>query len=139
MLNTLRSWHDEKDGTVLAATVMPDHVHVLYALGRKLTAGQCVGRWKSTLRRAINFTEEWQRDFWEHRLRPDEAAEDYAFYIFMNPYRAGLIPATAVWQRWWRPAAEPFGFERHLDSSGTPQPEWLSWPEERFAHLKTWE
>ena len=93
VLGALRRWHEEKDGAILAATVMPDHVHVIFALGARLSAGQWVGRWKSDVRRTIAYKHDWLRDFYEHRLRADESVEDYALYVFLNPYRARLIDA----------------------------------------------
>jgi REP element-mobilizing transposase RayT len=95
-LDALRAWHGEGDGAVLAATIMPDHVHVLFHLGTRLTVGQCMGRWKSVARKIAGYEGGWQRDFWEHRLRADESAEDYALYIFLNPYRAGLLPIAGL-------------------------------------------
>ncbi len=139
VLTALRAWHAERDGSILAATVMPDHAHVLFELGRRLTVGQCVARWKSAVRRAVNFTAEWQRDLWERRLRPAEPAEDYALYIFMNPYRARLVPASETWSSGWLPDPELFRFTGALDSDGTPPSEWLDWPENRFSHLTTGE
>jgi putative transposase len=139
MLTTLRAWDTERDGSILAATVMPDHVHVLFELGHKLTVGQCVARWKSAVRRAVNFTAEWQRDFWEHRLRPDESAEDYALYIFLNPYRARLIPTSETWPWLWRSDPSFFAFTSLLDPDGTPPSAWLDWPADRFSHLSTGE
>ncbi|HYD82856.1 MAG TPA: transposase [Opitutus sp.] len=88
-LDVLRAWHAEGDRAVLAATIMPDHVHVLFQLGTRLTVGQCVGRSKSVARKNAGYEDGWQRDFWEHRLRADESAEDYALYIFLNP----IVPA----------------------------------------------
>lgn len=139
MLATLRSWHTERDGTVLAATVMPDHVHVLFELGQQLTAGQCIARWKSAVRREINFTEKWQRDFWEHRLRPDESAEDYALYIFLNPYRARLILATETWSSSWMPNPGLFRFAGALTPHGNPPSAWIDYADEQFSVLATGE
>ena len=135
VIAVLRAWHDEHDGAILAATVMPDHVHVLFELGQKLTAGRCVGRWKSDVRRAISFSHDWLRDFYEHRLLPDEPAEDHSLYIFLNPYRARLVSAGKPWPWWWAPAPRRFRFSEMLDVDGGPPREWLDWPDERFTKL----
>jgi REP element-mobilizing transposase RayT len=137
MLAALRTWHAEHDGSILAATVMPDHAHVLFELGQLLTVGQCIARWKSTVRREMNYPGEWQRDFWEHRLRPAERAEDYALYVFMNPYRAGLIPPSEKWAAWWLPDPGLFRFSSELNTDGTPPSTWVDLPNARFAHLAT--
>ncbi|MBL9219225.1 MAG: transposase [Opitutaceae bacterium] len=139
MLGGLRSWHGEGDGEVLAATVMPDHAHVIFALGARLGVGRCVSRWKTVCRKQAGYAGEWQRDFWEHRLRDDEASEDYGLYLFLNPYRAGLLPRNAAWQGWWVPDPKRFKFMELLGPHGEPPEEWIEWPEEKFARLATGE
>ena len=39
----------------------------------------------------------WQRDFFDHRLRREEAEREKADYILRNPERAGLVED---WQQW---------------------------------------
>jgi putative transposase len=134
-LAVLQAWHAEHQGAVLAATVMPDHIHVLFTLGQKLTVGQTIARWKSATRKEIGFTEDFQRDFWEHMLREAEDIEDYALYIFLNPYRAGLLPVGRSWPGWWAPEPDLFRFTAALDSNGSPPREWIDWPDERFFGL----
>jgi hypothetical protein len=114
---------------------MPDHVHVLFELGEKLSVGRCVARWKSEARRLAGYAGEWRRDFWEHRLRDGEEIEDYGFYIFLNPYRAGLIDHHLTWPWWWPPDPRAFRFIGVLKENGAPQPEWADLPEARFTGL----
>ncbi len=137
MLTALRTWHDEGDGRVLAATVMPDHVHVFIQLGARHSVGQLVGRWKASVTRACPGVAAWQRDFWEHRLRDAESGDDYGLYILLNPYRSGDCAADVTWPGWWLPDAGVFRFATALDQNGVPPKEWLGWPEERFAGLVT--
>ena len=139
MLTALRDWHEEGDGRVLAATVMPDHVHVLFALGRRLDVGRCVSRWKAIGRRLAGYPGAWQRDFWEHRVRVQAQEEDYAPYIYLNPYRAGLWSRSSAWPGWWAPELMRFRFTGLLGPGGEPPLEWLAWPDERFAGLETGE
>jgi putative transposase len=56
VLDALRAWHAEGDDAILAATVMPDHVHILFKLGNSLGVGRCVSRWKSAMRRPFRNT-----------------------------------------------------------------------------------
>ncbi|MDI1249542.1 MAG: transposase [Lacunisphaera sp.] len=137
LLAALRSWHAEGDGTVLAATVMPDHVHVLFVLGQRLDVGRCVSRWKTEGRKAAGYAGEWQRDFWEHRLRQEDSLEDYGLYLFLNPYRAGLLSRDRCWPGWWVPEPVCFRFMALLGPKGEPPREWIEWPDERFAGLAT--
>jgi len=134
-LAVLRSWHAEDQGRVLAATVMPDHVHVLFELGDPLTVGQTIARWKAETRKGIEYAEDFQRDFWEHMLLKAEDIEDYALYVFLNPYRAGLLSAGHSWSGWLAPVPGLFRFTAALDGKGAPPREWIEWPDERFAGL----
>ena len=40
---------------------------------------------------------EWQRDFFEHRLRSDESWREKADYILANPVRKGLVAQVSQW------------------------------------------
>ena len=44
---------------------------------------------------------DWQRDFFDHRLRKDESYIEKAHYICMNPVRAGLIENSGEWPYIW--------------------------------------
>jgi putative transposase len=33
----------------------------------------------------------WQRRFFDHILRPTESIEDFAWYIWLNPVRGGMV------------------------------------------------
>ena len=109
---------------------------MLFCLGTDLTLGQCVGRWKFVARQAAEYREDWQRDFWEHRLWERESREDYALYMFLNPYRAALVPSEKRWPWWWTPDPQMFQFSGQLSASGGPPPEWIGWSDERFAALR---
>jgi putative transposase len=74
-----------RDAGLLAATIMPEHVHLPITLGTHLTISQVVAKIKATVTRQ-HLAMRWQLNFFEHRLRDSASAEDFAFYIFMNPY-----------------------------------------------------
>ena len=114
-------------GRLLCSTIMPDHIHLLMELGNGLTIGQIVGKLKALSRAALASCETaWQRDFIEHRLRPDAPANAYARYIFMNPYRVSLLNRRAVWP-WWRLGANvAFDFMALLEEGTYPPAEWLA-------------
>ena len=139
VLSALQSWHVAGDGRIYAATVMPDHVHVLFELGQTLPLGRCVARWKAESRRQIAYAGAWQRDFWEHLVRPDESWEDYGLYLFLNPYRAGLLRAGGAWPWWWAPEPSLFRFAGSLDASGAPPAAWLDDYDARLSNLATGE
>ncbi len=62
----------------------------------------------------------------EHQLRGHESPEDYAFYIFMNPYRAGLCPLMDLWPWWICPRPSLFRFLDALNTAPTVPEAWLN-------------
>ena len=74
---------------------MPDHSHVLIE-GKSDDSDlwQCVvdfkrksGYWLSQ----NQYSQEWQKDFYDHILRKDEGLEKQVRYILWNPVRKGLV------------------------------------------------
>lgn len=118
-----------KDTTTLAFTITPDHCHWLFVLGSRLSLGRLLARQKAYTKEALSKPAiNWQRDFFEHRLRPDDELEAYAFYLFLNPYRAELIEPDAIWPYWWCPQPGLFAFTRLLNPNGSPPGEWIDRP-----------
>jgi len=113
------------DGSILAASIMPDHIHLLLELGQRLSVSQVVGKAKSTCSRAHREVK-WQENFFEHRLRPEEAAEPFAFYIFMNPYCADLCRLEQIWSGWIPSPTVRWEFESKMRAGGLPQFEWIN-------------
>jgi putative transposase len=78
------------------ALLMPDHVHLIVAFPQTEKRMQTiVSKWKE--RTAKSFQIEWQRDFFEHRLRKEESFREKADYILANPVRAGLVDKEEDW------------------------------------------
>ena len=169
ILSALDALQQDGDIRWLCFTIMPDHVHLLFELGERLTVSQIVGKFKALSQRVGNTsvaasgaptmpqpagrsnvgaalaqtaangavnggrspasgapTLRWQRNFFEHRLRPGEPANNYARYIFMNPYRAGLIGPRDVWPHWRCAPAAQFDFLPMLDEGRFPPPAWFA-------------
>ena len=117
---------DNMDCVVRCGTIMPDHLHLVIVLGEHLSVGQVVGKMKTLTRRALaEAGARWQRDFFEHRLRPEEGIDPYARYVFLNAYRAGLVSRTEQWPHWFCDDQAKFDFGKFLDGSGCPPVEWL--------------
>ena len=106
---------------------MPDHVHFLITLGRRLSVGRLVAKFKSQTRQTLlHHATGWQRNFFEHRLRPDEAIEAFARYIFLNPYRGRLIGRKTEWPFWLMDTNRTFDFCQWLEAGRHPPIEWIS-------------
>jgi len=126
ILAALNELHAETSIDLMSATVMSDHVHLLMQLGRRLTLSQVLGKFKAATRGLLAEAGlAWQDNYYDHRLRADDAAEKFAKYIFLNPYRAGLVPLDETWP-WWvlRNDYAP-EFLALLDDPPLPPQEWL--------------
>ena len=76
--------------------IMPDHVHALISFPpSEHTLRKTVTLWKRWTARELGI--EWQRDFFEHRLRSDESRREKADYILANPVRKGLVKELKEW------------------------------------------
>jgi putative transposase len=109
-----------------SAVIMPDHVHLLVQLGDKLSLGRAIARLKAKSGQFLKQAGiQWQDGYYEHRLRSHEDPLPVFLYIYLNPYRAGLLSSD---QRWpWFTCSEPdrSWFTSLLDQ-GLPEPDWLS-------------
>jgi len=78
------------------ALLMPDHVHLVLAfpdIDKRLQT--VVSKWKEWTAKSLKI--EWQRDFFEHRLRKEEGFREKADYVLANPVRAGLVEKAEEW------------------------------------------
>ena len=134
VLKTLEELSSARDADVLAATVMPDHVHVLFQLGDRLPLDRVVAKLKARARAPGEF-DYWQSNYFEHRLRSAEDGEAYAWYVFMNPYAARLCSIDMPWLGWFSPASARWRFLDLARPGPVPQPEWLVQVEDRAKNL----
>jgi putative transposase len=83
---------------VIAAVLMPDHVHLLTAPNeREAGVGNVAGAIKRWMRQELDAEWQWQPGSFDRLLRSDESAEEKWQYIRENPVRAGLVEK---WQDW---------------------------------------
>src|SRR5688572_15521336 len=83
--NELSEMKTEKAFLPRAWVIMPEHVHLLFRLSDQLNLGQVSGRLKARTRSALATQNlEWQGNYYEHRLRPDDPIEDVLRYLYMN-------------------------------------------------------
>jgi REP element-mobilizing transposase RayT len=114
------------DLRLLAATVMPEHVHFLFILGNRLSLSQVHAKYKVKTRRALSRAGlMWQDNFFDHRLRYQVFFERFVRYIFLNPYVKGLVPLHEVWPYWVLSDAYTPEFMLSLENGVSPPVEWL--------------
>jgi putative transposase len=91
--STLRDWQ------VLAAIVMPDHVHVIVApiKNREANLGNFSAALKRWMREELTTPWKWQSGCFDRLLRSGESLHDKWLYIRENPVRAGLVQK---WEDW---------------------------------------
>ncbi|MFO1485794.1 MAG: transposase [Verrucomicrobiaceae bacterium] len=92
---------DSERYRLIAFTIMPNHVHVLFEVGETPMA-KVVRDWKGTTARAANALlgltgSFWQQDYWDTYMRDVEHEEQTIRYIRNNPVKAGLVND---WQQW---------------------------------------
>jgi len=96
LLATIKHRHTSGIWFMHVAMIMPDHVHFLVAFPVSDKRIQTImSKWKEWTAKSLMV--EWQRDFFEHRLRHDESRREKADYILANPVRAGLSAKPEDW------------------------------------------
>jgi putative transposase len=79
--------------------LMPDHLHAVLSFAQEPGMTHAISPWKRFAARERGL--QWQRDFFEHRLRDDDNRVEKAHYIRMNPVRAGLVTKPEEWPYAW--------------------------------------
>jgi len=95
----VKIWQSTDTWLVGEYLLMPDHIH-LFCAPRDLTVTlqRWIGFWKrefSCLH--LPGTGQWQRDFWDTRLRRSENYTQKWHYVRENPLRAGLVARPEDW------------------------------------------
>lgn len=117
----------EADGTwiVRCATVMPDHLHLIVLLGRRLSLGKAVQRLKAKTAETLRSAGlGWERDFFDHRLRVEDDGRSLFLNIYLNPYRKQLCARDLPWP-WIVCREDDWVWLRHDLERDLPPPEWL--------------
>jgi putative transposase len=84
--------------TVLAAVLMPDHLHVVSPTDtRDAKLGNFSAGLKRSIRRELNAAWIWQPGCFDRLLRSDESLHEKWLYVQENPVRAGLVKRSADW------------------------------------------
>ena len=98
--------HERRDWYCHLFLLMPDHLHALLSfVNRGKTIQQIVADWKRWL--AVKLGIQWQTNFFEHRVRNEQAGTEKLQYILNNPVRKGLVERWEDWKYVWRPSEAP--------------------------------
>jgi putative transposase len=96
---------------VLAAVLLPDHLHMIWRL--PASDADYSGRWRRiktrfsralrpcTVRRSVYRKGErgiWQRRFWEHVIRDERELSACIHYVHMNPIKHGHVTTPDAWE-----------------------------------------
>ena len=122
----LSSCEYDRHCRVSAGVIMPDHLHLLVELTGALGLSRVVARVKAKTRTVLNAVMiEWQSNFYEHRMRPDDPKAAVLRYIMLNPFRAGLIDEDEKYAWAWMHADEAQRFDSSAFDEGKLFPAWL--------------
>jgi REP-associated tyrosine transposase len=88
-----------RDWTVLAAVLMPDHLHLLVSPteDREAKLGNLAAAIKRWMRAELDASWKWQRGSFDRLLRSDESLREKWLYVEENPVRAGLVKNYLEW------------------------------------------
>lgn len=79
--------------------VMPDHLHLLASFAPIPGMQAMMKEWKRWT--ACTLKIEWQRDYFDHRIRNIREYEEKALYIRQNPVRKQLVANPQDWPHVW--------------------------------------
>lgn len=75
--------------------LMPDHLHLIAGFPAGENMSEVIRNWKRLTARRPGI--DWQRNYFDHRVRPNEGLQLKSEYIRQNPVRAGLVKNAEVW------------------------------------------
>jgi len=95
LISSFAQYHRKGTCFVEVMVLMPDHLHVIMNVLSKTTLSEVIRSWKRWSAKELRI--EWQRGFFEHRLRSYASANQKFKYILNNPVRAGFVKSPDDW------------------------------------------
>ena len=95
LFKTAQQYHAAQEWFLKLLLLMPDHLHLLIGISGESSLSKLVRDFKRIAARKGGI--EWQRNFFDHRLRRDESETEKYDYICENPVRGGLIREGDKW------------------------------------------
>jgi putative transposase len=95
LLKSAFYYHQIGKWTCRLMLLMPDHLHAMLSVPVDIGLRKPVTNWKSYTARAFGI--QWQRDFFDHRIRNLNEYVEKCSYTLNNPVRAGLCAKNEQW------------------------------------------
>ncbi len=95
LFEAAHQYHKSEKWYLTLLLLMPDHLHMLVAIPGDSSLSKLARDFKRIAARKVGI--EWQRNFFDHRLRHDESESEKYDYILQNPPRAGLVCEGDQW------------------------------------------
>jgi putative transposase len=89
LISSFAQYHRKGTCFVEVMVLMPDHLHVIMNVPSKTTLSEVIRSWKRWSAKELRI--EWQRGFFEHRLRSYPSAIQKFKYILNNPVSEGFV------------------------------------------------
>ena len=105
VLAAVRHNHEKLAWYCRLCLLMPDHLHAIIAFPREPGMKTALENWKHYV--ATHQRVEWQRDFFDRRLRNADELQEKTSYILLNPVRKGLCERIEDWIWVYRPNDRP--------------------------------
>lgn len=125
LLEKLITTAEKSQFTLHAYCVMPDHLHfVSQASAETCHLTRFVDRFKQVTAYEFRKTRGlrlWQKRYYDHVLRPREAIEDAACYVWWNPVRQGLCAEPHTYPL---SGSQTINWMQHATTAPQWQPPW---------------
>lgn len=95
LLESVQHYHSTQRWFAGLFLLMPDHAHALLSFPSDESMRSVIADWKRYTARHAGI--KWQRDFFDHRIRPGENEQLKADYIRANPVRRQLVSRIEDW------------------------------------------
>ena len=104
LLSTVSHYRESQRWWPEIFLLTPDHLHALVSFSWEKKHGMqaVLEAWKRYTARAFGI--EWQRDFFDYRIRDEADGADKWDYFRENPVRAGLVERYDQWEHVWFPS-----------------------------------
>jgi putative transposase len=104
ILGAVQKYHEAEKWFCSLALLMPDHVHMIITMSPQHDLAKTISAWKKWLARHLRI--DWQKNFFDHRVRRERGEDDKGGYVLANPVRAGFVEKAEDWPWIWMPGKE---------------------------------